>query len=76
MGREDQLWAVIEAVATADSEDAIGSIDVDIPDGRYPRQWLRSAAQKLLADRPAMDRECICSRCGIRHGLAPVAGDF
>lgn len=22
------------------------------------------------------ERECICPRCGIRHGLAPVSGDF
>ena len=21
-------------------------------------------------------RECICPRCGIRHGLRPIAGDF
>ena len=22
------------------------------------------------------DRECICPRCGIRHGLKPTFGDF
>lgn len=39
---------ILQAVADADSEDCIGSIDVDIPKGGYPRQWLREAARTAL----------------------------
>lgn len=51
MSREEQMRTIIEAVASADSEDVIGSIDVEIPNGSYPRQWLRNAAQELVAER-------------------------
>lgn len=42
------LRLIAEVVAEADSEEAIGSLDVDIPDGHYPRQWLRAAARAEL----------------------------
>ena len=35
----------------------------------------RDMARRALGHSVA-DRECICPRCGRRHGLAPVTGDF
>lgn len=45
---ERDVRVILQAVADADSEDCIGSIDVDIPKGGYPRQWLREAARAAL----------------------------
>ncbi len=45
----EALTAIVQVVADADSEDAIGSLDIDIPSGGYPRQWLRNAARFTLS---------------------------
>lgn len=46
----ERLRKIVQVVADADSEDAVGSLDVDIPSGRYPRQWLRDAARAALKE--------------------------
>lgn len=43
-----RLRLIVQVIADADSEDCVGSLDVDIPSGGYPRQWLRDAARKEL----------------------------
>lgn len=45
---ERDVRLILQAVADAHSEDCIGSIDVDIPKGGYPRQWLREAVHAAL----------------------------
>lgn len=37
------------------------------------RQEERAANAAVASD---TERECICPRCGIRHGSAPITGDF
>ena len=51
MSRDEQLWAVIEAIANADADETIGSLSVDVPAGGYPRQWLGRLAQSLWLER-------------------------
>ena len=46
--RVADLEAIVRVVADADSEDCVGSLDVDIPRNGYPRQWLRAAARAAL----------------------------
>ncbi len=46
----ERLRKIVQVVADADSEDAIGSLDIDIPSGGYPRQWLRDAARAALKE--------------------------
>jgi len=48
--REQQLVAIVEAVARADNDDYIGEIKVDIPAGGYPRQSLLTAARAAIGD--------------------------
>lgn len=52
---ERDVRIILQAVADADSEDCIASIDVDIPKDGYPRQWLQHAARaalQALGERP------------------------
>lgn len=45
---ERDVRIILQAVADADSDWEVGSIDVDIPKAGYPRQWLRDAARAAL----------------------------
>lgn len=51
MNLQEKMWAIVEAVAHADDEDSVSSLDVDIPKDGYPRQWLRAACLELLAQK-------------------------
>jgi hypothetical protein len=51
MTTEEKLWAIVEVIAYADSEELVGSLDVDIPKDGYPRQWLVRAARQLVDER-------------------------
>lgn len=51
-----RLRLIVQVIADADSEDAVGSLDVDIPSGGYLRQWLRDAARKELGGEYADQR--------------------
>ena len=44
------------------------------PDAVLMSDW-RDIVRRALGEW-TQPRECICPRCGIRHGLASVAGDF
>lgn len=41
---------------------------------RLMLDW-REAVRRALSDIPTT-AECICPRCGIRHGRLPIGGDF
>lgn len=51
--RVGELEAIVQVIADADSEDCVGSLDVDIPRNGYPRQWLRDAALAALNTDPS-----------------------
>lgn len=46
----ETLRAIVQVVADADSEDCVGSLDIDLPKNGYPRQWLRDAARAALTE--------------------------
>lgn len=48
MDHQEALIRIVEAIADADGDDEVGGLDVDIPHGGYPRQYLRAAARRVL----------------------------
>jgi hypothetical protein len=49
----DAVRRILEVVACSDADDTLGSLSVEIPDGKHPRSYLQAAAERALASLPA-----------------------